>query len=64
MAQTARSFTPGGRPVAEGYAPLDTRWRDQNALSVARNIRTLAERNDLVKLVLILLLLWILNWIY
>lgn len=64
MAQTARSLTPGARPVAQGYAPLDTRWRDQNLLSVVRNIRTLAEHNDLVKLLLILLLLWVLNWIY
>lgn len=66
MAQTARSFAPGSgaRRVAEGYAPLDTRWRDQNALSVIRNIRTLADQNDLVKLGLILLGLWVLNWIY
>lgn len=65
MAQTARSLNPTtARRVAEGYAPLDTRWRDQNLVGVIRNIRTLAVQNDIVKLGLILLGLWVLNWIY
>jgi len=62
MAQTARSLNPAR--VAEGYAPLDTRWRDQNLWGVVTNIRTLANGNDLVKLGLILLGLWVLNWVY
>jgi hypothetical protein len=62
MAQTARSLNPAR--VAEGYAPLDTRWRDQNVIGAIGNIRTLAAGNDLVKLGLILFGLWVLNWIY
>jgi hypothetical protein len=62
MAQTARSLNPAR--VAEGYAPLDTRWRDQNVIGAIGNIRTLATGNDLVKLGLILFGLWVLNWIY
>jgi len=62
MAQTARSLNPAR--VAEGYAPLDTRWRDQNLMGMITNIRTLTAGNDLVKLGLILFGLWVLNWIY
>jgi hypothetical protein len=62
MAQTARSLNPAR--VAEGYAPLDTRWRDQNIAGAITNIRTLAAGNDLGKLGLILFGLWVLNWIY
>jgi hypothetical protein len=64
MAQTARAFTPNARHVAEGYAPLNVQWRDQNVVGVVTNIRTLAAQNNLVKMGLILLGLWILNWIY
>lgn len=61
MAATARSFS--ARTV-EGYAPSETRWKDMTLWGVVTNIGTLAQQNDKVKLGLILLGLWVLNWIY
>ncbi|ORX37217.1 10 TM acyl transferase domain found in Cas1p-domain-containing protein [Kockovaella imperatae] len=40
------------------------RWRDITVLGVVMNIGSLAQRNNSVKLVLVLLGLWVLNWLY
>ncbi|WVR06525.1 hypothetical protein IAU60_003556 [Kwoniella sp. DSM 27419] len=62
MAATAASIT--NRPAAAGYAAADRPWKDQTVISVARNIHTLAQRHNSVKLGLILVGLWVANWLY
>nr|XP_019012961.1 O-acetyltransferase [Kwoniella pini CBS 10737]OCF51742.1 O-acetyltransferase [Kwoniella pini CBS 10737] len=62
MAATAASMT--SRPTAAGYQVTDRQWKDQTLLNIISNIRTLASKYNSVKLTLILIGLWILNWLY
>jgi hypothetical protein len=61
MAATARSFS--ARTV-DGYAQSTPRWKDMTLLGMITNIRKLSQQNDKIKLGLILLGLWALNWVY
>ncbi|WVQ65562.1 uncharacterized protein L199_003739 [Kwoniella botswanensis] len=62
MAATAASMT--GRPSVAGYQATDRQWKDQTLLSIITNIRTLAQQHNSIKLGLILIGLWVLNWLY
>jgi hypothetical protein len=54
MAATAASLS--GRAAAEGYA--------STVLSVLSNLGSLAQKYNSVKLALVLVGLWVLNWVY
>lgn len=62
MSSTASSLQDSGR-AAQSYASGD-RWRDQTLLSVVTNLGSFSQRHNAVKLGVILLGLWVLNWIY
>lgn len=49
---------------AAAYAAPEHRWRDTTAMSVLGNIGVLAQTHDSVKLGLVLLVLWVANWLY
>lgn len=53
-----------GAGEAGAYAQPETRWRDTTVMSVLGNIGVLAQTHDSVKLGLVLLVLWIANWLY
>ncbi|KAK4689698.1 N-acetylneuraminate 9-O-acetyltransferase, partial [Tremellales sp. Uapishka_1] len=53
----------GREPVA-GYPGQDESLRNLTVVSVLRNLRSLAQRHNSVKLGLCLVGLWVLNWIY
>nr|XP_019045407.1 O-acetyltransferase [Kwoniella bestiolae CBS 10118]OCF24337.1 O-acetyltransferase [Kwoniella bestiolae CBS 10118] len=62
MAATAASMT--GRPSVAGYQATDRQWKDQTLISIITNIRGLAQKHNSIKLGLILVGLWVLNWLY
>jgi hypothetical protein len=62
MASTAASLQTTGK-AAQSYASGE-RWRDQTVLSLVTNIGTLSKKHNAMRLGLILLGLWILNWLY
>lgn len=51
-------------PDAAAYAAPESRWRDTTLMSVLGNIGVLAQTHDSVKLGLVLLVLWVANWLY
>ncbi|ORY30551.1 putative O-acetyltransferase CAS1 [Naematelia encephala] len=50
--------------AVQGYAQRDRPWRNQTILNVLRDIGVLAQTHNSVKLGLILVGLWALNWLY
>ncbi|WWC88635.1 uncharacterized protein L201_003548 [Kwoniella dendrophila CBS 6074] len=62
MAATASSITRK-KSFAE-YQKTDRQWKDQTLLNILSNLRSLASKHNSIKLTLILIGLWILNWLY
>ncbi|KAL7420721.1 CRISPR-associated protein 1 [Cryptotrichosporon argae] len=61
MAATAASMS--GR-TAERYSPTQRTWRDQTVFGLLANLGTHAREHNAVKLSLVLVALWIANWLY
>jgi hypothetical protein len=49
---------------AAAYTAPEKSWRDSTLMSVLGNIGVLAQTHDSVKLGLVLLALWVANWLY
>jgi len=64
MASTAASLASAPARTAESYTTRDRAWRDQTVVSVLGNLGGLAQKNNSVKLGLVLVALWVLNWIF
>jgi hypothetical protein len=64
MASTAASLANAPARTAESYANTERAWKDQTILSILTNLGGLAQKRNSVKLGLVLVVLWVLNWLY
>lgn len=62
MAATARSMTRSGS--FSGYAGERARWADMTAFKAVKQVFALADKHNGYKLGLILVGLWVANWLY